>query len=62
MRMVAHQVGRLPVVAADGSGRLVGWLSRENVLQARRRKLDEEHRQDSGWWSRRTGSPRGEPR
>jgi hypothetical protein len=55
-------VGRLPVVAEDGSGELVGWLSRENVLQARRRKLDEEHRREHGWLSRRTGAASGDPR
>jgi len=60
--MVLHEVGRLPVVAEDDSGRLVGWLSRENVLQARRRKLDEEHHRESGWWSRRTGAASGDPR
>ena len=62
MRMVLHEVGRLPVVAEDGSGELVGWLSRENVLQARRRKLDEEHRREHGWLSRRTGAASGDPR
>ena len=39
--MVRSQVGRLPVIATDGSGTLVGILSRSDVLAAHLRRLDE---------------------
>jgi CBS-domain-containing membrane protein len=37
-------VGRLPVVAEDGSGRLVGILTRSDLLTAHERRLDERGR------------------
>ncbi len=39
--MVRARVGRLPVVAEDGSGRVVGILTRSDVLEAHQRRLDE---------------------
>ena len=39
--MVRAKVGRLPVVAEDGSGRVVGILTRSDVLEAHERRLDE---------------------
>jgi predicted transcriptional regulator len=38
--MVHERVGRVPVVAADGSRRLVGILSRSDLLAAHERRLD----------------------
>ncbi len=42
--MVQAKVGRLPVVASDGSKRVVGILSRSDLLAAHERRLDEGRR------------------
>jgi CIC family chloride channel protein len=42
--MVQARVGRLPVVAEDGSGKVVGILSRSDLLAAHERRLDETRR------------------
>lgn len=42
--MVQARVGRLPVVAEDGSGTVVGILSRSDLLAAHERRLDEHRR------------------
>ena len=42
--MVQGKVGRLPVVASDGSKRVVGILSRSDLLAAHERRLDEGRR------------------
>jgi CIC family chloride channel protein len=42
--MVQAKVGRLPVVASDGSKRVVGILSRSDLLAAHERRLDETRR------------------
>jgi H+/Cl- antiporter ClcA/predicted transcriptional regulator len=42
--MVGAKVGRLPVVASDGSRRVVGILSRSDLLAAHERRLDEGRR------------------
>ena len=42
--MVQAKVGRLPVVAEDGSGAVVGILSRSDLLAAQERRLDETRR------------------
>lgn len=39
--MVRHDVGRLAVIARDGSSRLVGIITRSDLLAAHRRRLDE---------------------
>jgi len=39
--MVQARVGRLPVVAEDGSGAVVGILSRSDLLAAHEQRLDE---------------------
>jgi H+/Cl- antiporter ClcA/CBS domain-containing protein len=64
-RMMAADVGRLPVVepvesadpAAGGerrraAGRLVGYLGRSAVLAARQRRVDEEEVRQAGWLAR----------
>ncbi|HMU60505.1 MAG TPA: chloride channel protein [Gemmatimonadales bacterium] len=43
-RMVQAKVGRLPVMAEDGSGRVVGIISRSDLLTAHERRLDETER------------------
>jgi len=46
--MVQARVGRLPVVAEDGSGAVVGILSRSDLLTAHERRLDETRRVAEG--------------
>ncbi|MEO8029931.1 MAG: chloride channel protein [Gemmatimonadota bacterium] len=40
-RMVKAKVGRLPVLADDGSGKVIGIISRSDLLTAHERRLDE---------------------
>jgi chloride channel protein, CIC family len=47
-RMLRHDIGRLPVVDRADSHRLIGYLSRANILMARSRQLDEEHLRERG--------------
>ncbi len=42
--MVQARVGRLPVLAEDGSGRIVGIITRSDLLAAHERRLDETRR------------------
>jgi len=52
--MVRGKVGRLPVVAEDGSGRVVGILTRSDLLEAHERRLDETGRiADATLWGER---------
>lgn len=43
-RMILHEIGRLPVVDRSDPPRLCGIISRREILEARRRRLDEERR------------------
>jgi len=45
-RMLAAGVGRLPVVTAAASDRVVGMLSRSDVLKALARRAEEEHHRE----------------
>jgi CBS domain-containing protein len=45
-RMAETGLTRFPVVAEDGSGRLIGMVSLEDLLQARARHLEDEIRRD----------------
>ena len=47
-RMLANDIGRLPVVAREDPTRLLGYLGRAGVLRARRRLLEEEHVRERG--------------
>ncbi|HXW97733.1 MAG TPA: chloride channel protein [Gemmatimonadales bacterium] len=38
--MVTHQVGRVPLIASDGSRRVIGIVSRSDLLAAHERRLD----------------------
>lgn len=50
-KMVQARVGRLPVLADDGSGRVVGIISRSDLLAAHERRLDETGRRaDATLW------------
>lgn len=40
-RMATFDIGRLPVLAEDGTGRLVGMITRSDLLRAYRDRLRE---------------------
>jgi H+/Cl- antiporter ClcA len=42
--MVNHDIGRLPVLSRARPGKLVGVITRSDVLRAHRKRLDESHR------------------
>jgi H+/Cl- antiporter ClcA/CBS domain-containing protein len=42
LQMVRRKIGRLPVVARDEERRILGWLSRSDVLQAREGVIENE--------------------
>jgi CBS domain-containing protein len=48
-RMLRRGVGRLPVVARDDPRRLVGYLGRTGVMEARQRQLQEEEEREQSW-------------
>jgi CBS domain-containing protein len=48
-RMLANHVGRLPVVNRSDPRRIVGYLGRAAVLEARSRRLVDEHVAQEGW-------------
>jgi signal-transduction protein with cAMP-binding, CBS, and nucleotidyltransferase domain len=48
-RMLRAKVGRLPVVARNDAGQIVGYLGRSEVMAARLRRLEEEHVREPGW-------------
>jgi len=47
-KMLRHDVGRLPVVARETPGKIVGYLGRADILAARMRHHDEEERREKG--------------
>jgi CBS domain-containing protein len=58
-RMLQHDVGRLPVVNRNDPHKLVGYLTRSNLLSAWTRPLNEEGVREHGWfarWRRTNGS------
>ena len=48
-RMLRHGIGRLPVVDAQARGKLLGYLGRAPILEARQRRLNEESVVEAGW-------------
>ena len=52
--MVRGKVGRLPVVADDGSGRVVGILTRSDVIEAHQQRLDDGLLGDATLWGERS--------
>jgi len=52
-KMIAHDIGRLPVVDRDDPSRLVGLLGRAGVMAVWLYASREEHTRDSGWLSSR---------
>ena len=55
-RMLQRNIGRLPVVERMDPTRLVGYLGRSGVLEARLRVLEEEHVREQGWWPSKSGN------
>ncbi len=55
-KMAQNNVGRLPVVSRDDSGRIVGYLGRWSVIAARQRSIDEERVREQSLSMRRNGS------
>jgi H+/Cl- antiporter ClcA/CBS domain-containing protein len=51
-KMLRHGIGRLPVVDARAPDRLVGYLDRAPLLEARQRRLKEESEVETGWLGR----------
>ncbi len=49
IKMLRTNVGRLPVVDRHEPTRLIGYLGRGAILQARRKRIEEEHLQEDGW-------------
>jgi CBS domain-containing protein len=52
-KMLRADVGRLPVLSREHPGQPIGYLGRSGVLAARLRRLDEEHKLETGWIRRR---------
>ncbi|MGH8362161.1 MAG: chloride channel protein [Gammaproteobacteria bacterium] len=52
-RMLRNGVGRLPVVDRDMPDKLLGYVGRTLILNARERRLQEESQTENGWFSRR---------
>ena len=48
-RMLQRDIGRLPVVDCDDHSKIVGYLSRGNVISAHLKHLAEESDVDAGW-------------
>ena len=46
--MLKRDVGRLPVVERAGSGKVVGYLGRTDILAARKRVHDDEELRETG--------------
>ncbi len=51
-KMLRNDIGRLPVVSREDGHRLVGYLGRSGVMQARLKRLEEEHVREPGWLKR----------
>jgi H+/Cl- antiporter ClcA len=47
--MLHHDIGRLPIVERGDSRKLVGYLGRSGVMDARLRRLQEERVREPGW-------------
>ncbi|HTX92934.1 MAG TPA: chloride channel protein, partial [Anaerolineales bacterium] len=49
IKMLERRVGRLPVVSREDPSRVVGYLGRSAVIEARLRQLNEESIRERGW-------------
>jgi chloride channel protein, CIC family len=48
-KMLQNEIGRLPVVSRAEHRRLVGYLGRTGIMEARLRSLEEEHLKERSW-------------
>ncbi|HEY4127210.1 MAG TPA: chloride channel protein [Gammaproteobacteria bacterium] len=55
-KMLRRGIGRLPVVDSSRPNRLIGYLGRTPILDARQRRLTEESVVETGWLGRNTRS------
>jgi CBS domain-containing protein len=53
-RMLVKGVGRMPVVSRDDPRRLVGYLGRTGIMEARARQLQDENLREQSWGFSRT--------
>lgn len=51
-KMLRNNIGRLPVVSRGDPKKMIGYLGRSGVMQARLRRLQEEHVIEPGWFAR----------
>lgn len=58
VRLLRHDIGRLPIVRREDPRVLVGYFSRTHVMAARLRWYRSEHTKGRGWAVRRLRSPR----
>jgi H+/Cl- antiporter ClcA len=55
-RMLAHGVGRLPVVSREDAGALIGYVSRSSLLAIRLKSQRQETEREDGWLSGKRGN------
>ena len=55
-KMLQYDIGRLPVVSRSDPRRMVGYLGRSGIMQARQQRLEEESIREPGWITRLTAS------
>ncbi len=48
-KMLAHKIGRLPVVSTEDADQVVGYLGRAELLAARQRHYTDEQTRERGW-------------
>lgn len=51
-RMLANNIGRLPVVSREEPGKMVGYFNRASLLSAWARQIEEEGMREHGWFKR----------
>jgi chloride channel protein, CIC family len=51
-KMLQNRVGRLPVVSRKHPEQMLGYLGRSGILEARLKRLEEEHVREPGWIGR----------
>jgi CIC family chloride channel protein len=49
VKMLRHDIGRLPVVDPENPNHVVGYLGRSGIMAARLRRIEEEYVREPGW-------------